>query len=120
MKVQRKIIEIDKELRDGCGQCILSCSESALQIIEEKARLVSESFCDGLGACVGECFQGALRVTEHEAEEFDEEAVEEYLEKGGNVEMDLPMGVCPSAAVHIMGEAPTSCETANEPVSLQS
>jgi len=119
MKVQRKIIEIDEELCDGCGQCIPSCSEGALQIIDGKARLVSESYCDGLGACLGECPQGALRVVEREAEEFDEEAVEQYLEKGGTASTDLPMGVCPSAAVHIFGENGPSCETANKPVTLE-
>ncbi len=119
MKVKRKIIEIDEDLCDGCGQCIPSCSEGALQIIDGKARLVSESYCDGLGACLGECPQGALRVVEREAEEFDEEAVEQYLESAGKKEtMDLPMGVCPSAAVHIFGENGPSCETANEPVTL--
>ncbi len=115
MKVKRKIIEIDEELCDGCGQCIPSCSEGALQIIDGKARLVSESYCDGLGACLGECPQGALRVVEREAEEFDEEAVEEYLEKSGTDDMEIPMGVCPSAAVKIFGDQPTSCETANIP-----
>ena len=115
MRVTRKIIEIDEELCDGCGQCIPSCSEGVLQIIDGKARLVSESYCDGLGACLGECPQGALRVVEREAEEFDEEAVEEYLEKSRTDDMEIPMGVCPSAAVKIFGDQPTSCETANIP-----
>ena len=52
---------------------------------------------------------------EREAEEFDEEAVEEYLEKSGTDDMEIPMGVCPSAAVKIFGDQPTSCETANIP-----
>ncbi len=118
MKVNRKIIEIDEELCDGCGQCIPSCSEGALQIIGGKARLVSESYCDGLGACLGECPQGALEVVEREAEEFDEEAVEEYLEKTSEAAPDIPIGGCPSAAIHIFGEDGPTCETANEPVAL--
>ncbi len=79
MKVMRKIIEIDEELCDGCGQCILSCAEGALQIVDGKAKVVSDNLCDGLGACMGECPQGALKIIEREAEEFDEAAVEEYL-----------------------------------------
>tara|TARA_Y100000031_G_C7995674_1_gene281265 strand:- start:195 stop:437 length:243 start_codon:yes stop_codon:yes gene_type:complete len=73
-KIKRKIIKIDDEKCDGCGLCIPSCFEGALQIVQGKAKLVKESFCDGLGACLGDCPQGALTITEEEVEEYEEEA----------------------------------------------
>ncbi|MBN1678580.1 MAG: 4Fe-4S binding protein [Candidatus Thermoplasmatota archaeon] len=76
---QRKVIEIDEEKCTGCGACVTSCAEGALQIVNGKAKVVNEVFCDGLGACIGECPEGALRIVEREAPEFDEEAVEEHL-----------------------------------------
>jgi ferredoxin len=53
--MRRQIIQIDKKKCNGCGQCVPNCPEGALQVIDGKARLVSDLFCDGLGACIGEC-----------------------------------------------------------------
>ncbi len=79
MKVNRKIIEIDEDLCDGCGLCVPSCAEGALEIIDGKVKVIADNYCDGLGACLGECPVGALKVVDREAEEFDEAAVEAYL-----------------------------------------
>lgn len=79
----RQIVIIDEEKCDGCGKCIPSCAEGAIQLIDGKAKLLAENLCDGLGACLGECPQGAITVEEREADEYDEVAVTEHLETLG-------------------------------------
>lgn len=81
--MKRKIINIDENKCDGCGICVPNCHEGALQIIDGKARLVSELFCDGLGACIGHCPQGAISIEEREAEPYDEKKVMERICKQG-------------------------------------
>jgi Pyruvate/2-oxoacid:ferredoxin oxidoreductase delta subunit len=78
---KRAIIKIDESKCNGCGLCVPSCAEGALQIVDGKARVVSEKFCDGLGACLGECPQGALTIEERDADEFDMRAAMEYMAK---------------------------------------
>ncbi|KAF0159472.1 MAG: 4Fe-4S ferredoxin [Ignavibacteria bacterium] len=79
----RKIIQIEEDKCDGCGACVPECHEGALQIIDGKARLISDLFCDGLGACLGHCPTGALTIVEREAEPYNERKVMDYIVKGG-------------------------------------
>ena len=119
MKIERKIIEIEEDLCTGCGQCLMQCAEGALEIVDGKAKIVSDKFCDGLGACLGECPTGALKIIKREADDFDEKAVEEHLRSKGAAHHEEPATMacgCPSA--HIQSFAPAdSCLEANRPVS---
>jgi Pyruvate/2-oxoacid:ferredoxin oxidoreductase delta subunit len=81
--MKRKVIHIDDEKCNGCGLCIPDCPEGALQIVDGKARLVSDLFCDGLGACIGTCPQDAITMEEREAEPYDERKVMENIVKAG-------------------------------------
>ena len=79
----RKIIKIDEDKCTGCGICIPDCPEGALQVIDGKARLISDLFCDGLGACIKACPENAMEIEEREAEEYDESKVMVNIVKGG-------------------------------------
>src|SRR5512135_3721396 len=67
---KRQVIQIDQEKCDGCGMCVPSCAEGAIQIVDGKAQLLADRFCDGLGACLGECPRGALTIETRQADGF--------------------------------------------------
>jgi NAD-dependent dihydropyrimidine dehydrogenase PreA subunit len=81
--MKRTIIKIDEDLCNGCGLCVDGCHEGALQMIDGKARMISDLYCDGLGACIGECPVGAITLEEREAEPYDEIKVMERISPKG-------------------------------------
>ena len=110
MKVIRKVIEINEELCDGCGQCVPDCAEGALQVIDGKVKMLADKYGDGLGACLGACPTGALRIIERQADEFDEDAVEELLKSRAAQGQITEPKPAPSGL-----QPQTPCQSANQP-----
>ena len=85
-KQKRRIIIIDEQRCNGCGVCIPNCPEGAIQLIDGKARLISDLFCDGLGACLGHCPQNAITIEERLAKPYEERKVmQNIIPQGKNV-----------------------------------
>lgn len=103
----RRIIEIDRNLCNGCALCAKACHEGAIGMVNGKAQLLREDYCDGLGDCLPACPTGAIRFVEREAAAYDEKAVQ--AAKGS-----CPAGGCPGAAVKSFTPQKTPTETKTE------
>lgn len=103
----RKIIHIDEEKCNGCGLCVDACHEGAIELVDGKARLVSDEYCDGLGDCLPECPTGAISIIERKGKPFDKQAVQKRLKELEKEEEILPCG-CPGTLAKSIKRKDTS------------
>lgn len=77
----RNVVKIDEVKCVGCGLCTSACQEGALQIVDGKAKLMSDAYCDGLGICLPNCPVGAITIEKREAAAFDKEVAPKHVAK---------------------------------------
>ena len=99
--MKRKIVSIDEHLCNGCGLCVSACHEGAIQLVNGKAKLISDSYCDGLGDCLPACPVDAIKIVEREAADYDEAAVA--------ARMAAAKGHAAPAAAPAAAKAPLPC-----------
>ena len=125
----RKIIKINEELCNGCGLCVNACHESAIGLVDGKAKLLRDDYCDGLGNCLPVCPTNAITFEEREALEYNEEEVNRNVLKKKEEEKQTtgaPIhghgGGCPGSRVMNLNkkEETTEASTTSASTNLQS
>ncbi len=111
----RQIICINEEKCSGCGLCAEACHESAIAMVDGKAKLIRDDYCDGMGDCLPACPTGAITFETREAAEYDRDAVEANMEKKMQCKMPThPVGGCPGSKIREMPREAAPIENSSD------
>lgn len=113
----RKIITINEEKCNGCGLCAEACHESAIGMVDGKAKLLRDDYCDGLGDCLPACPTGAITFEEREAADYDEAAVEAHKARRAAAKASNTAAAASAEESH--NAAPIESQLANWPVQIK-
>ena len=117
----RNIVKIDEEKCVGCGLCTSACQEGALQLIDGKAKLMSDSYCDGLGICLPNCPVDAITIEKREADAFDKEVAPKHLAKKQEALKPMTTGCgCPGTHAAIIERKPSDHQPQNSSAAAES
>lgn len=108
----KKIILIDEDKCIGCGLCASACKQSAIEIIDGKAKVTRSDYCDGIGNCLPVCPVSAISFADSDASEKP---------------ASPPPFVCPGSAARAMtpktqtatADAPSVSELRQWPVQIK-
>ncbi len=119
--MNRKIIQIDEEKCVGCGLCANACQQSAIEMVDGKAKVVRDDFCDGIGNCLPVCPVNAISFSDRnivvKTDNADKSEKVTILEKPTkSEEKPLPCG-CPGTHSKLLvrsdNKVATSAPSAN-------
>jgi len=72
-----------------CGKCATPYAEDAIQIIDGKAKVLSEELCDGMDFYIGLCPEDTISAEERHTIEFNREKGAQIYWKYGEPELAL-------------------------------
>ena len=82
----KNTIKINERKCYACGKCISACPEKAIQIIDNKARVMSDLYCKCYETCTEACPEKAITIEDRNNAQYDERKfiIESIIPHGKN------------------------------------